>query len=884
FQQTNTIPNFLPEGVGGFFEFFKGRVVIPSDGSATSFKKVIRHELVHVFMHSKVYWVQKNQGKFHFKQPPLWFTEGIAEVWSSEGDSRSEMVMIDQVIENTLIPATKFSLISGSYLMYKEAESFLRYIEDTYGEEKLLLILENIIREKKFEDVIQYVLGKKLSDLNDEWVYHLKKKYYPVLETNDIIRMASKQITDEGFNEAPSFYYNNGEKHIAFVSNTSGYTNIVTMPYEKEKLKTRNLIKGERTSRFETIHFLKSTIDVNSEGILAFVTKSGEKDVLYLFDTMEKDVINSFVFDNIVSMSSPAWSNNNKLITFSAVNMSGHADIYILDVESGILTQHTDDFYEDLSPRWSLDDGSIVFSSDRSKFGKEGGYNIFIKNLFLDEIFKLTEGSHVDAAPTWSPDGEFVVFTSDRGGASNIYTMSMELVQADPMKIKKSNTELLLAKNDNTSMSGTYNPVSANMYIPGEIKKITSFVTGVFNPEVTPDGDIFFTSFEEYSYQIRQLKDAFKGYEEKTVITTSVIGDFESWTPGRISSIEGKNVKSYTKTYSLDIAQGQVSYDPIYSSISGAQIAISDILGNDQYYFLLYNTAQTMESLLRSFNFAIARTSLKKRTNFGYGVFHYSGRRYNLSDFYFNERYYGGFFGASYPISTFQRIEIDSNFGRSERDRLVDDQERVALLSGNFLTYVWDNSLWGPTGPMDGSRYLVSVGLTKDISFNNVNYSTVMVDLRKYFRVSNRQALAVRLSSYRNKGREARRFYIGGSWDLRGYGMWRIWGQHIDFVSAEYRFPFIDDIGIRFPFGGFGIRSLRGALYIDAAKVDDYEKEDIIFSSMEYPQKLGSVGGGLRFNFLGGVVFRLDIGRRFNGSLRNIEKSTYTKFFFGWDF
>ncbi|MGH2567644.1 MAG: hypothetical protein ACRDGA_04845, partial [Bacteroidota bacterium] len=33
FQQTNVTPGFIPEGVGGFFEFLKGRVVIPYDGS-----------------------------------------------------------------------------------------------------------------------------------------------------------------------------------------------------------------------------------------------------------------------------------------------------------------------------------------------------------------------------------------------------------------------------------------------------------------------------------------------------------------------------------------------------------------------------------------------------------------------------------------------------------------------------------------------------------------------------------------------------------------------------------------------------------------------------------------------------------------------------------
>ena len=53
FQQTNITPGFIPEGVGGFFEFLKGRVVIPSNGNLNQFKKVILHELVHVQGYSK---------------------------------------------------------------------------------------------------------------------------------------------------------------------------------------------------------------------------------------------------------------------------------------------------------------------------------------------------------------------------------------------------------------------------------------------------------------------------------------------------------------------------------------------------------------------------------------------------------------------------------------------------------------------------------------------------------------------------------------------------------------------------------------------------------------------------------------------------------------
>ena len=81
FQQTNTTPGLIPEGVGGFFEFLKGRVVLPSTGSLHDFRHVIRHELVHVFMTNKVYRILKDHRIPTDRLPPLWFVEGLAEFY-----------------------------------------------------------------------------------------------------------------------------------------------------------------------------------------------------------------------------------------------------------------------------------------------------------------------------------------------------------------------------------------------------------------------------------------------------------------------------------------------------------------------------------------------------------------------------------------------------------------------------------------------------------------------------------------------------------------------------------------------------------------------------------------------------------------------------------
>lgn len=117
FQQTNTIPNRIPEGIGGFFEFIKGRVVLPFTGDMAQFHHVIRHELVHVFMHSKINEGIRNQGLWEAPSVPLWFTEGLAEWWSDGWDSQAEMFIRDALLYDHLIPLNR---VGGIWFIRKD--------------------------------------------------------------------------------------------------------------------------------------------------------------------------------------------------------------------------------------------------------------------------------------------------------------------------------------------------------------------------------------------------------------------------------------------------------------------------------------------------------------------------------------------------------------------------------------------------------------------------------------------------------------------------------------------------------------------------------------------------------------------------------------------
>jgi len=272
----------------------------------------------------------------------------------------------------------------------------------------------------------------------------------------------------------------------------------------------------------------------------------------------------------------------------------------------------------------------------------------------------------------------------------------------------------------------------------------------------------------------------------------------------------------------------------------------------------------------------IERINLGQRANYGYGVFHFSGNRYDIteSDEYYYERSFGGFFTLFFPFSKFSRLETNVSLINSDKQIYAGFLERKSLLVSNSLSYVFDNSLWGPTGPLDGIRARVLLGYTGDVKYSNVDYYSIIADYRQYFRFSYSSALAVRAALFYNQGKEARRYFMGGSWDLRGWPRWSIRGEKMWLTSVELRFPLIDQLNIKSPFIDLGFGGLRGALYFDAGSAWD----------TNYLSTLGDVGAGIRINLFGAIVLRYDVGKKIENNFSRFQSGLFYQFFFGWDF
>lgn len=832
FSQTNVIPGLLPESVGGFTEFMKGRVVVPFNGSYADFAHVIKHELVHAFMISRLDDIYRRRSRLRPFYPPLWFTEGLAEYWSKGWDTRSDMVVGDMVMGEKLYTLDRIHQIRGTFYMYKLGESFLHFVDSTYGRDKIAGLFDNWHKGRNFDEVVEYTLGDDLKELSRRWAYYLKKYYYPGLAEAGLPKMESVQLTMDGFSEkGVPIHWDDGSgpaDYIVYKGYRLGYSGIYCCRMGSSKLEDcKILIKGERSADYESLHLLRSGIDANDAGLVVFSSKSKENDVLYIYDLNESAVTRRFEFEDLIEARSPRFSHDGKRLVFVGSQKDGYTDIYVLTLADGEYHALTNDVYFDTDPVFTIDDKAVVFSSDRCRDGPEAALNLFRVDLDEDQVLQLTFGPFRDGAPECVEPG--VLFSSNRSGADNIFLLDSD----------------------------------------HRLRAQSSLATGAFDPRLADDGQLVYTGYQDMRYQV--YKGALRPCTSLTQQQPRV-QPAPAWHPRRLDSEMSRSTVKYQTDYSLDIAQSAVGYDPIQGSLGGLQAVVSDMLGNRSYYILLTNTAQAKGEFLESFNVGVTYVNREKRLNWGVGLFHLFDEYYNDFDQYYFERQAGGVGLLSYPISKFNRFDLSMVARYSNRDSRFDFNEREVFLATNYLSWVYDNSLWDISGPIDGRRYNLTLGLTTSIDRGQIFNRLAMADVRHYLRLGKFSALANRCLAYTSTGREPQRIYLGGSWSFRGYPRRAFYNRNILFSSTELRFPLIDILLIGFPFGGLDFRGIRGALFFDTGTAWDDDFEPFV----------GSFGAGFRVALGYVVQLRFDFSRRTD--FEAISAKTDFDFFFGWNF
>ncbi|MFN2571537.1 MAG: hypothetical protein ABR537_07990 [Gemmatimonadales bacterium] len=857
FEQTNILPFIPPEGLLGVTEFLKRRVALPFRGNYAEFRHTIRHELVHVFQLSLAAQTFGRYPRFRQAGLPLWWTEGLAEFFSSGEDSRDEMVLRDMTITGRLPTLPELTYAYGG-LVYPVGGIIHRFLAERYGEWRILELYSDIWKYSTFDQALAAIYGRTAEQLSEEWQYWMRQRYYPAVASQPPLAIIARKLTELAIK--PTAYQLAGDSipSFLFFSPASGYATIYA-----ENLAGRGkrpVVQGERSEQFESFHFFESRIDVSPKGIAAFSSKYAERDALFFWDLKRGKVVGRYQFGELVSILSPAWAPDGKSVVFSGLSVSGYSDLYRLwladpgdSAGAGRLERLTSDRYEDIDPTISPDGQTVVFSSDRTAFGRNGAHNLFALELATGAVRYLTYGDWRDEAPRWAPETGRIYFASDRDGTFQVYSV------------------------DQT----------------GTGRRETRTLNGAFDPQwvAGPHGGLLFGAFADLSFNI-YVAPPLQDTASTFALATSDSLQPATWTWGELTHPQYARADGtpYERKFSLDFAAGDAAVAPGVGSAQGAVFVFSDLL-SDHQFFLAFSSFQStgFGSLLDNVNGTAFYLNQARRINWGVGAFRQRGLFYE-GDFntLFEEKSYGAFAQVRYPFTRFRRIVGEYRLERSDRFDLfsddVDEPRRLGWLASNYLTYVKDNTLWLPTGPIDGERYNLTTGLVNDLSHGRFDSWIVSADVRKYLRTSLHSAVALRVQGYSSGGERPRRISIGGSWGLRGYPRYGyVAGTSAWLVNAEYRFPITDFLTIGFPFGPIRFPGVQGALFLDYGRA---------WSRTTTSRGiLGSSGLGLRMPIGPPLVLRLDIGYRLGttdlanyGLPASTRNRRFVDFFFGFNY
>lgn len=903
FQQTNVSLSDIDEGVGGFTELFKNRVVIPFTGSYHDLRHVLYHELAHVFMFDIVYGglVESVVRQAYMNPVPLWFAEGLAEHVSEGWDPEAEMILRDLTISDIVVPLDQ---LYGGYLVYKEGQSVLGFVAERYGPEKIAEIVRHLARTHSIDRALKESVGLDTRGLSDEWERWLRERYWPEVGARGRGADVAKLLTDH---TKDASYFNMGAetspdgKEVVYLSDRSGYTDAYVVSSLDGRV-LRKLVSGERSDEFETLHILRTGFAWSPDGRrLCLVAKAGRSDAIQVIDAETGDLLTSIRFP-LDGLFTPTWSPSGDRIAFVGTRR-GASNLYITDLEGKELAQLTDDSHDERDPEWSPDGSRIAFASDRGSHlvpGLPRDYDLYSIDPATREVTLLVATLGQEAAPTWSPDGAYLAFESDRDGSPDLFVADLaeslcvrmtDLIGGarGPSWARGSDWLAFSVYGDGGwDVAAVKSPIERFAEVIGKNGWRPTISRGGSEEVAAGDSASVGTEGEPPAGALPAEDDTVRKVREEFRTASAREEGRPEETPRKAGTVE-----RYRTRFSPDWVSGGLSYTSGYGLAGAAEIAISDILGNHRFYI-----ATDFFSNIEASNFYVLYEALGRRANYSVGVYnfkeYYYSDRTRLGEYlgekrYFSERSYGVSGGVSYPFTKFTRLELDVSaltldrqFAEETEDGDVEltDEEVTRSLFIPALRLVNDTTLWGIVGPVSGGRSSLSLSKAWEAG-GDFTYLTGIADVRKYVRLGARHTLALKVVGARSTQRDAQNFYMGGVNSLRGYGDFEFHGHNLTLASVEFRCPFIDRLEIASPIP-FAIWGVRGVAFFDAGAAWDGDEFRGVMTDrgLRLNDIKASYGIGLRMR-LAFFVLRLD--RAWQTDLRDTG-SARTHFALGAEF
>ncbi|MFI5237257.1 MAG: peptidase MA family metallohydrolase [Ignavibacteriales bacterium] len=680
FQETNVTDSYLTEGIEGFTELFKNRVVVQFHGSYKQFRHLIHHELVHAVMNDMFYGgsfqnIISNQINI---QIPLWFSEGMAEYQALGWDEDTDMFIRDAAINEYLPDVQQLS----NYFAYRGGQTVFYYIAKKYGKEKISELINSLRSLGSVDAAMKQTIGLNLKEFNERWKKDIKRVFWPDIEITQDPDEFAKRLTDpegdDGFYNTSPAISPQGDK-IAFITNRDFFFSLYLMDANTGEIITK-LAEGNTSPNFEELNILTPGLTWSPDGSkIAIAALSHGYDVIYIFDVEEEDYeLLPFKMDGIQSVS---WSKDSRFLALTAQS-SKQTDIYTYNFETNEIKNLTNDIFTDKDPCWSYNDSTIYFSSDRHSYRTieevADSFKIYRHDYSQTEIYSIAVGSGQvtritdmprsnETNPIVNPAGDKIIFISDLNGINNIYKKSVVFTTGDtfvsdikdvkPLPVTNSQSGLYQLS---TSMDGkklafsslyksSFNIFLLNNPFDSDLElqelPLTKYRQGKLDLDVRPN-DVVKTKqgvsdnnksesdssdFDSSMFFTGSYVDSSKKYGDSVTVDFGnyVFGGENADTSNKedeneaftlIDNLDQRGnfkVNEYKISFGPDLVYANAGYSTLYGLVGTTIISFSDVLGNHR---LVGITGLQID--LKNSDYGLAYFYLAKRINWGVEGFH----------------------------------------------------------------------------------------------------------------------------------------------------------------------------------------------------------------------------------------------------------------------
>lgn len=644
---------------------------------------------------------------------------------------------------------------------------------------------------------------------------------------------------------------------------------------------------------------------------------------LYNLNTKKLTQVTNDLFSDL----DPSWSSDGTKIYFTSdrgsytdlknipsdfdmIDYDYHQkDLYVYDINTSTLERFTDiPNSTESSVVMSQDGKKVLYISDRN-----GISNIWMRNLETNEERPITNSLDPLSELSMSADGKRIAFVALNKGGYDLFYMDnpfdidlnmtelpntvfvQKMIDDQKRKDSLSNVvnELIQKNIQDSTLTGT----------EGTSDSLMAFDTLSVGDSLLVASDSTKSVYgDDISLNLNKTNSDSVSSSDKVRLKLKTKDRKKFEIADNTNSDGSFKVNNYKIKFSPDLIYSNANYSSFYGVQGIAQMAFSDVLGNHRIY-----VATSLVLDLKNSDYAFAYYYLPKRIDYGFSAYH-SARflligNTNASAQLYRYRTYGADISVSYPISKFKRLDGILSYNRLSKENLDNPNEPTEKLDFvmPIVSYVHDNTLFGYTAPIKGTRYNISLLGTPKIGSGGVEFMSGIIDYRTYFELADDYNFALRLNGGASFGKNPQRFYIGGTenWinyqvqndnlpieeindfafstpvlPLRGYNYNHRSGSKFALMNAEFRFPLFRYL----IFGALplGFQNIQGAIFTDIGTAWTNNKTLQFFhkenGSLATKDLLVGVGMGTRLFFLY-FPLKFDVAWEYN--LQKFSKPRY---------